>query len=61
MMKHPVHIDRTHARAIAQEIAERLQDHLKDEPETPVSLRGQIERLHKLDSQSSTRRRGFGF
>jgi hypothetical protein len=51
-MPNRIKIDRTHSRAIAQKINERLRTSLKPEPELSVSLRKQIDRLRELDEQS---------
>jgi hypothetical protein len=51
-MRNCVDIDRTHRRAIVQEIGERLRSVLKEEPELPGSLRTQIDRLRELEVQS---------
>ena len=44
-MHNPIDIDQTHSRAIRQEIGERLQQYLRAEPETPASIRRQVDRL----------------
>ena len=51
-MRNPVDIDHRHSRAICDEIGERLQSYLRIEPELPVSLRMQVEQLHRLEVQS---------
>jgi hypothetical protein len=54
-------IDRTHSRAISQEIGDRLQTYLGEETEPSASLRRQIDRIQKLDGRSSsTEKRRFG-
>jgi len=53
-MRNPVDIDRTHSFAIVREIGERLNADLKDEPEVPVILRRQINRLRELEDTSAT-------
>ena len=44
-MHNPIDIDQTHSRAIRQEIGERLQQHMRVEPELPASIRRQVDRL----------------
>ncbi len=51
-MRNPIDIDRAHSWAICQEIGERLQAHLGEEPELPTRLRGQLDRLRELEGQS---------
>jgi len=51
-MRNSVDIDHRHSRAICDEIGERLQSHLRIEPELPVGLRMQVEQLHRLEVQS---------
>ena len=51
-MRNSVDIDHRHSRAICDEIGERLQSYLRIEPELPVSLRMQVEQLHRLEVQS---------
>jgi hypothetical protein len=51
-MRNSVDIDHRHSRAICDEIGERLQSHLRIESELPVSLRMQVEQLHRLEVQS---------
>ena len=47
-----VDIDHLHSRAICREIGERLQAHLKPEPELPARLRKQADQLRELEDQS---------
>ena len=64
-MRNPIDIDHVHSRVIRQEIGERLQQHIRVEPELPVSLKKHVNRLgesskiSKLQS-SPTWNRGFG-
>ena len=51
-MRNPVDIDHRHSRAICDEIGERLQSHLRIEPELPVGLKMQIDRFRGLEEQS---------
>jgi hypothetical protein len=51
-MRNAVDIDHRHSRAICDEIGERLQSHLRIEADLPVSLRMQVEQLHRLEVQS---------
>jgi hypothetical protein len=51
-MRNLIDIDPKHSRAIIQEIGERLRAVLKEEPECPVSLGTQIDRLGELEEQS---------
>ena len=51
-MRNPIEIDYSHSRAILQEIGERLRTSLKEDPELPVRLRLQIDRLRQLEGQS---------
>ena len=44
-MRNPIDIDHAHSRAIRQEIGERLQQHMRAEPELPASIRRQVDRL----------------
>ena len=44
-MRSPIEIDHAHSRAIWQEIGERLQQHMRVEPELPASIRRQVDRL----------------
>jgi hypothetical protein len=44
-----VDIDHTHSRAIVHEIGERLSLSLRVDPEIPVSLRMQLDRLRDLE------------
>jgi hypothetical protein len=46
-MKNRIDIDRSHSRAIVQEIGERLQQYLRAEPELPPSIRRQVDRLRE--------------
>jgi hypothetical protein len=50
----PTHkdIDHNHGRAIMRVIGQQLRASLKPEQEQPESLRGQIERLRKLEERS---------
>jgi hypothetical protein len=48
-MRNLIDIDHTHSRAISEEIGERLQAYLSEEPELPASLRKQVERLRELE------------
>jgi hypothetical protein len=41
-MRNPIDIDHAHNRAIRQEIGERLQQHMRVEPELPASIRRQV-------------------
>jgi hypothetical protein len=50
-MCNSVDIDHRHSRAICIEIGERLQSHLRIEPELPVGLEMQIDRLRGLEEQ----------
>ena len=50
-MRNPIEIDYSHSRAILQEIGERLRTSLKEDPELPVRLRLQIDRLRQLEGQ----------
>ena len=59
-MRNRIDIDYTHSRAIAREIGERLQSHLRDESEPSASLRKQIDRLRELDCQSPSMNRRLG-
>jgi hypothetical protein len=52
LMRNRIDIDPKHSRAIVQEIGERLAAFMKEEPELPVSLRAQIDRLRELEEQS---------
>jgi hypothetical protein len=52
LMRNRIDIDSKHSRAIVQEIGERLRAFLKEEPELPGSLGGQIDRLRELEEQS---------
>ena len=52
VMHNRIDIDPKHSRAIVQEIGERLRAVLKEEPESPGSLRTQIDRLRELEEQS---------
>jgi hypothetical protein len=51
-MRNPIDIDHNHSRAICREIGERLQQHLRAEPELPASMRKRIRQLHELEGQS---------
>jgi len=51
-MQNRIDIDRTHTRAIANEIGERLRLHLGGERRMPANLKKQIARLRELDEQS---------
>jgi hypothetical protein len=51
-MCHRIEIDHKHSRAIVREIGERLRASLKPEPELPLSLRTQINRLRGLAGPS---------
>jgi hypothetical protein len=51
-MRNRIDIDSKHSRAIVQEMGERLRAVLKEEPESPGSLRTQIDRLRELEEQS---------
>ena len=51
-MRNCIDLDSRHSLAIVQEIGERLRAVLKEEPECPVSLRTQIDRLRELEEQS---------
>jgi hypothetical protein len=44
-MRSPIDIDRTHVRAIRQEIGERLQQYMRAERELPASISKQVNRL----------------
>jgi len=44
-MRSPIDIDRTHSRAIRQEIGERLQQYMSVEPELPASIRKHVNRV----------------
>ena len=44
-MRNPIDIDHAHSRAIRQEIGERLQQHIRVEPELPASLKKHVNRL----------------
>ena len=63
-MRSPIEIDHAHSRAIWQEIGERLQQHMRVEPELPTSIKKHVNRLSesgkisKLQS-SPTWNRGF--
>jgi hypothetical protein len=48
-MRNSISIDDTHSRAIRREIGERLQQHLRPEPELPTSIREQVDRLQQLE------------
>jgi hypothetical protein len=52
VMHNRIDIDPKHSRAIVQEIGERLRAFLKEESESPGSLRTQIDRLCELEEQS---------
>jgi hypothetical protein len=45
-----IDLDSKHSRAIVHEIGKSLRAVLKEEPECPVSLRTQIDRLRELES-----------
>ena len=51
-MQNRIDIDRAHSRAICQEIGERLQLYLREQPEPSASLRRKIDRLRELDGRS---------
>ena len=51
-MRNSVNIDHRHSRAICDEIGERLQSHLRIEPELPASMRKQVHRLQELEGES---------
>ena len=52
VMRNPIDIDRAHSWAICQEIGKRLRAHLREEPELPTRLRGQLDRLRQLEGRS---------
>jgi hypothetical protein len=51
-MRNRIDIDSKHSRAIVQEIGERLRELQQEEPDSPESLRTQMNRLRELEEQS---------
>jgi hypothetical protein len=51
-MRNCIDIDRTHSRAISQEIGDRLRAYLREEPQLPASLRKQVDRFRELEGQA---------
>jgi hypothetical protein len=51
-MRNCMDLDSKHSRAIVQAIGKSLRAVLKEEPECPVSLRTQIDRLRELEEHS---------
>jgi hypothetical protein len=51
-MRNSVDIDHTHCRAINREIGERLRTLLSVDAETPLSLRGHLDRFRVAEDQS---------
>jgi hypothetical protein len=49
-MLNAIDIDRKHSMAIVREIGERLRSVIKEEPELPIALRLQLERLRKFEA-----------
>jgi hypothetical protein len=47
-MRNRIHIDSKHSRALDQEIEERLRAFLQEEPDSPETLRRQIDRLREF-------------
>jgi hypothetical protein len=53
-MRNRIDIDHLHSRVICREIGERLQAHLKPEPELPARLKNQADQLREVERQSSS-------
>ncbi|MCK1626876.1 hypothetical protein IVA87_30220 [Bradyrhizobium sp. 147] len=49
-MRNAIDIDRRHSLTIVREIGERLRSIIKEEPELPIALRRQLERLRKSEA-----------
>jgi hypothetical protein len=49
-MPNAIDTDRKHSLAIVREIGERLRSIIKEEPELPLALRQQLERLRKSEA-----------
>jgi hypothetical protein len=51
-MRKPIAIDSRHSRAIINKISERLRASFKEDQEVPASVREQVERLCRSESEA---------